>query len=54
MVNGTTIGATNDYDPTCNSSTGLGPDRFYSLNLPKMASLTLDVNGLDTVTTMVN
>jgi large repetitive protein len=51
---GTTAGAANDYDPTCNSTTGLAPDVFYRLDVPTMATLKLDVAGFDTVTTILN
>ncbi len=51
---GTTVGATNDYDPTCNSSTGLSPDVFYELDLPGMATLNLNVTGFDTVHSLLD
>jgi hypothetical protein len=46
---GTTVGAVNDYDPTCNLSTGVAPDRLYRIDLPAMATLSLNVSGFDTV-----
>jgi hypothetical protein len=52
VTNGTTVGATNDYDPTCNSTTGLAPDVVYRIDLPPMALLNLNVLGFDTVTTL--
>ena len=54
VTTGTTIGATNDHDPTCNSSIGLAPDVIYSLDLPAMATLTLNVTGFDTAHTLLD
>jgi len=54
VTNGTTVGATNDFDPTCNSTTGLAPDVMYSIDLPAMAVLNLNVTGFDTVHTLLD
>ena len=52
---GNTTNATDDYDPTCNSPTGAAPDVLYRLDVPTMASLTLNVTGtLNTVTTVLD
>jgi hypothetical protein len=45
VTSGTTVGATNDFDPTCNSATGLAPDVVYRIDLPAMAVLNLNVTG---------
>jgi hypothetical protein len=47
MTTGTTVGASHDFDPTCNSSSA-GPlgDRLYRLDLPPMATLDIDLTGL--------
>jgi large repetitive protein len=51
-LTGTTVGARNDYDPTCNSATGVAADLLYRLDLPTMATLNLTLNpasGFDAV-----
>jgi large repetitive protein len=51
---GTTIGAVNDFDPTCNAATGLAPDVIYQIDIPDMATLVFNVSGFDTVTSLFN
>jgi len=45
MTTGTTVGATDDYDPTCASSSGSGPDVVMQLDLPRLSSLHLDLDA---------
>ncbi len=47
VTTGTTVGATNDFDPTCDSSTGMAPDKTFRLDLPQMTSLTINTTGFD-------
>ncbi len=47
VTTGTTVGATNDFDPTCDSGTGLAPDKVFRLDLPGMSSLTVNTTGFD-------
>jgi len=55
VVSGTTVGATNDYDPSCNSSTGIAPDITYRIDVPTMATLNLNLTtSFDTVHSLVN
>jgi large repetitive protein len=45
---GTTVGATNDYSPTCGSgTTHTAPDLAYQLDLPTMTTLNLNLTGFD-------
>jgi len=44
-TSGTTSGAANDTDPACASSSGSGPDVIYSLDVPKLTSLSIDQTG---------
>ena len=41
---GSTVGASNDVNPTCASSGGSGPDVVMQLDLPQLSSLHLDLN----------
>jgi hypothetical protein len=47
ITTGTTVGATNDFNPTCDSSTGAAPDKHFRLDLPAMTSLTINTTGFD-------
>jgi len=52
---GTTVGATNDYNPACASSLGSGPDVTYEIDVPKMDSLDLNLTtSYDTVHELLN
>ncbi len=46
-VNGTTVDATDDYSPSCNSSTAgdIGPDIFYKLNVPPGFTLVIGLTA---------
>jgi hypothetical protein len=52
MVMGDTTNATNDSKPTCSSSTAMAPDLMYRLDLPGMATLSLNTTGFDTATAL--
>ncbi len=54
VVTGNTAGQVNDYDPTCNSSTGVAPDLFYQLDVPAMATISINVTGFDTAHSLLN
>ncbi len=41
---GTLVGATDDVDPTCASSSGSGPDRMYQLDVPALKELRVEVD----------
>ena len=47
VTTGTTVGSTNDFNPTCDSSSGAAPDKHFRLDLPGMASLTINSTGFD-------
>ncbi|HWU87378.1 MAG TPA: PPC domain-containing protein, partial [Kofleriaceae bacterium] len=50
LTAGTTVGATNDVNPTCASSSGSGPDVALQLDVPLMETLNLDLTtGYDSV-----
>ncbi len=51
---GTTAGATNDFKPTCSSSTHTAPDVTYRLEVPQMATLDLNVSGFDSAHVLLN
>ncbi len=51
---GTTVGSTNDFDPTCDSSTGAAPDKHFRLDLPGMQSLTINTTGFDVAQTLLD
>jgi hypothetical protein len=56
-TNGTTVGQTNDFNPTCASSAGSGPDVALQLDLPQMVSLNLNLTNLgsfDSVTVLLD
>ncbi|HEY5951642.1 MAG TPA: hypothetical protein VIV40_39380, partial [Kofleriaceae bacterium] len=44
---GTTAGAVNDYTPTCGSSAHTAPDVALRLDVPAMATLSLNLTGFD-------
>lgn len=49
VTTGTTIGAVNDYKPSCNTS-NTAPDVVYRLDVPvKLATLQLEIDGFDAV-----
>jgi large repetitive protein len=54
VTTGTTAGATNDFKPTCSSSTHTAPDLTYRLDLPTMATLNLNLTGFDTAHTLLD
>jgi large repetitive protein len=54
VTTGTTAGATNDFKPTCSSSTHTAPDLTYRLDLPSMATLSLNLTGFDTAHTLLD
>jgi hypothetical protein len=49
QTTGTTVGAVNDFNPSCDSSTGAAPDKIFRLDLPGMTSLTINTTGFDVV-----
>jgi large repetitive protein len=50
ITTGTTVGAVNDATPSCNNtSSHTAPDLAYRLDLPPMATLSLNLTGFDTV-----
>ncbi len=53
MTMGTTVGAAHDFTPTCNAA-NQAPDVIYQIDIPAMATLNLNVVGLDTVTSLLN
>jgi large repetitive protein len=44
-ISGTTVGQTNDYQPSCGSSSDSGPDRLYQLDLPALDSFKVAFSG---------
>src|SRR5690606_37980550 len=54
-ISSTTSGYADDFDPTCNSGTSAGPDKFYYINAPADWKLTITpmTNGYDSVRTLV-
>jgi len=53
VTTGTTAGQVNDIAPTCGSST-TAPDLIHELNLPAMASLTLNLTGLSGIHSLLD
>lgn len=53
VTNGTTIGAVNDFKPSCASSTHNAPEVVYRLDVPNMATLNLEVSGFDMATSLL-
>jgi hypothetical protein len=51
---GTTVGATDDFHPTCGSSTSLSPDRTFRLDLPATTTLALNTTGFDSATALLD
>jgi len=51
---GTTVGSTNDFDPTCDSSSASAPDKHFRLDLPGMSSLTVNTTGFDVAQTLLD
>ncbi|MBA3395957.1 MAG: hypothetical protein H0T89_25220 [Deltaproteobacteria bacterium] len=55
VTTGNTAGQVNDYAPTCGSSTThTAPDLAYQLDLPAMATLTLNVTGFDSTHSLLD
>jgi hypothetical protein len=55
-TNGTLVGASNDHDASCDSSSASGPDVLYTLTVPAMRSLQIDTQGtsMDTVLSLLS
>ncbi len=54
VTTGTTTGAINDFNPTCDSSSSVAPDKHFRLDLPGMSSLTVNTTGFDGVYTLLD
>jgi hypothetical protein len=54
ITTGTTAGMTNDYTPSCASSSHTAPDLAYRLDVPAMATLNLDLSGFDGAHALLN
>ena len=55
VTTGTTAGQSNDYTPTCGSTTAhVAPDLALQLELPAMATLSLNVTGFDSAHSLLN
>jgi large repetitive protein len=55
ITTGTTANAVNDYSPTCGSTTThSAPDLAYELNLPALATLTINITGFTPAHSLLN
>nr|MBA2544684.1 hypothetical protein [Deltaproteobacteria bacterium] len=54
VTTGTTVGATNDFNPTCDSGSGAAPDKHFRLDLPAMTSLTVNTTGFDVAQSLLD
>ena len=54
LTSGNTTGLTNDFAPTCGSTTHTSPDETLQLDLPAMDSLSLNLVGFDTAHSLLS
>jgi len=54
QTTGTTVGSTNDFNPTCDTSSGAAPDKHFRLDLPAMTSLRVNTTGFDVTQTLLD